>query len=70
MNPNDCPHAALRIEPDRFRCSGCGTEFDRAPVPVIIAAIRDVLAHKRFRPRPVVSDAASAPPPIPRKDHP
>jgi hypothetical protein len=69
MNRNDCNHTAMRIEPGRFRCSGCGTEFDRKTPAEHIAAMRDVLAHKRFRPKPVVPDTAP-PPPIPRKDHP
>lgn len=47
MKPSDCPHAALHIEPDKFRCSGCGIEFERKSVVDHIAAMRALLRAGR-----------------------
>lgn len=63
-----CPHESVHVDADGFVCVACATPVDGAPVPVIIAAIRDVLATKRFKPRPVAVEPTAAPPLIPRKD--
>lgn len=41
--PADCLHQALRIEPGVYRCSLCGTEFDRKPAARHIAEMRAML---------------------------
>lgn len=63
-----CPHEIWTIEPDTFRCKRCGVAIDAPPIGRTIAAIRDLLATKRYRPTPVAVEPAAPPPPIPRKD--
>lgn len=66
MTTRDCNHTALRIEPDRYRCSGCGIEFERKSVADHIVAMRAVLRQPRAKPEPEPAEPKPPPPPIPR----
>lgn len=65
--PSECHHAALRIESGIYRCSACGTTFERKTPAEHIAAMRASLRRPRPKPKPPVEHAKPAPPPIPRK---
>lgn len=47
MNPSDCNHPALDIEPGKFRCADCGIELERKSATEHIADMRLVLRERR-----------------------
>lgn len=44
-DPHDCMHQAMGIEPDAFRCSGCGLRFERKSAAQHIADMRALLGN-------------------------